>query len=134
VVTLITSIHIFVCVLLIIIVLLQQGKGSDIGAGLGGNNQSVFGARGTASLLSKVTTVAAVTFMCTSLFLAYLSSKESTRSILKDDAKVNVSPTPVASETPTSAENALTTPASPAPAMTVTPVSTPTPAAASKGK
>lgn len=103
VITLLAWVHIIVCVLLVIIVLFQQGKGSDIGAGLsGGSNQSVFGAQGAATMRSKITVGAAITFMCTSLFLAYVSSRDSSRSILKDEGKPSVvaSPTTETSVTP----------------------------------
>lgn len=99
-VTFLTVIHITVCCLLIIIVLLQQGKGADAGIGLGGSStQSIFGARGAATFLSKLTTGCAVTFMLTSLSLAYLSAKDSSRSLLKEAPKVEVSPTPAVSPT-----------------------------------
>jgi preprotein translocase subunit SecG len=68
--------HVLVSLLLISIVLLQQGKGADIGAAFGGASQTVFGPRGTQSLLSKLTTAAAVIFMITSLALAFTSSKK----------------------------------------------------------
>ena len=69
--TLVTVIHcFFVCPMLIIIVLLQQGKGADMGATFGGGSNTVFGASGADNLLTRVTTVLAVVFMCTSLYLA----------------------------------------------------------------
>jgi preprotein translocase subunit SecG len=70
-----TIIHIFVCFFLITVVLLQSGKGAEIGAAFGGSSQTLFGSRGAASFLSKMTTVAAVVFMLTSLVLAILASK-----------------------------------------------------------
>ena len=75
-ITLITIIHVFVCVFLILVILLQAGKGGGMGAGLGGGGaQSVFGGRGSQTFLSKVTSVSAAIFMVTSLTLAYRSSK-----------------------------------------------------------
>lgn len=69
--TLVTVVHcFFVCPMLIIIVLLQQGKGADMGATFGGGSNTVFGASGADNLLTRVTTVLAVVFMCTSLYLA----------------------------------------------------------------
>jgi preprotein translocase subunit SecG len=68
-------VHVFVSLILIVMVLLQKGKGADIGAAFGGASQTVFGPRGAASFLSKITTGAAVIFMLTSLSLAFLSSK-----------------------------------------------------------
>lgn len=70
-----TVIHIIVCLFLIAIVLLQRGKGAEMGAAFGGSSQTLFGSRGAASFLSKMTTVAAIVFMLTSLTLAILSSR-----------------------------------------------------------
>ena len=61
--------HLLLCVTLVTLVLLQQGKGADAGAALGGSSNSLFGATGANSLMVKVTTGAAVLFMITSLFL-----------------------------------------------------------------
>jgi len=69
-------IHVFVAVLLISMVLLQKGKGADIGAAFGGASQTVFGPRGALSFLSKLTAGAAIVFMITSLGLAFISSKK----------------------------------------------------------
>ncbi len=71
------SIHIVVSVILISMVLLQKGKGADIGAAFGGASQTVFGPRGAQSFLSKLTTGAAIVFMLTSLGLAITTSKKS---------------------------------------------------------
>jgi len=68
----------------VIIVLLQQGKGANMGATFGGSSQTVFGSEGPMPLLNKVTTLAAVTFMITSISLAYISSHKSTSSVMKD--------------------------------------------------
>jgi preprotein translocase subunit SecG len=80
---LITAIHIVVCVILILVVLLQSGKGADLaGAFGGGATQTAFGSRGPASFLSKLTTVAAIVFMVTSLSLALIGNKRQERSIM----------------------------------------------------
>jgi preprotein translocase subunit SecG len=77
------TIHIIVSISLIIIVLLQAGKGAEMGATFGtGGSQSLFGVGGGATLLSKLTTGAAIVFMLSSLLLAYLSSKPSTSSVM----------------------------------------------------
>jgi preprotein translocase subunit SecG len=68
-------IHVFVCLFLIAVVLLQSGKGAEIGAAFGGSSQTLFGSRGAASFLGKMTTVAAVIFMLTSLILAIVTAK-----------------------------------------------------------
>jgi preprotein translocase subunit SecG len=74
-------VHILACLFLIAVVLLQSGKGAEIGAAFGGSSQTLFGSRGSASFLSKMTTVVAVVFMVTSLTLAVVTSKGS--SVLK---------------------------------------------------
>jgi len=70
-----TVIHIVVCLFLIAVVLLQSGKGAEMGAAFGGSSQTLFGSRGAASFLGKMTTVAAIVFMLTSLTLAVVTSK-----------------------------------------------------------
>ena len=77
-------IHIIVCIALIMIVLLQTGKGADMGAAFGGGgSNTLFGAAGAATFLSKMTTAAAVIFMLTSLWLAYMASDRGGASILE---------------------------------------------------
>ncbi len=71
------SLHVIVSAILILMVLLQKGKGADIGATFGGASNTVFGPRGAQSFLAKLTTGAAVLFMVTSLGLAITSSKKS---------------------------------------------------------
>ncbi len=73
-----TVLHIVLCMILILVILLQPGKGSDIGAAFGGGGASstVFGPRGAGSLLTQATTVAAVLFMCTSITLAIYSDQQ----------------------------------------------------------
>jgi preprotein translocase subunit SecG len=69
-------IHILVCVFLIIVVLLQSGKAADLAGAFGGmGSQTAFGPRGSATLLSKATTISAVLFMLTSLTLSILATK-----------------------------------------------------------
>jgi len=71
----ITIIHILVCFALIMIVLLQAGKGAEMGAAFGGASQTIFGSSGAMGFLSKLTTVVAVVFMITSLILTFSSTK-----------------------------------------------------------
>lgn len=81
---LLTFLHIIVCLFLILVVLLQTGKGADLaGAFGGGGSQTAFGARGATTLLHKITTGAAATFMTTSLVLAIVASKPSS-SVVED--------------------------------------------------
>lgn len=72
---LVIAIHFIVCIFMIIVILLQAGKGADIGAAFGGGSQTVFGTRGAATFLSKVTTVSAIIFLMTSIYLAQLSKE-----------------------------------------------------------
>lgn len=75
---LITIVHVFVCLFLIIVVLLQSGKSGDIAAAFGGQgSQTAFGPRGAATALSKATTWSAVIFMLTSISLSVLSARKS---------------------------------------------------------
>src|SRR5436305_14248521 len=72
------TIHIIVCIFLIIVVLLQSGKSADLaGAFGGGGSTSTFGPRGAASALSRATTVAVVIFMVTSISLSIRASRGS---------------------------------------------------------
>jgi len=71
---LVKILHIAVAVFLILVVLLQTGKGAEMGAAFGGSSQTLFGGGGPAGFMAKLTTAAAVCFMVTSLGLAYLSS------------------------------------------------------------
>ena len=70
-------IHVVVCFALIMIVLLQTGKGADMGAAFGGgSSQTLFGPRGAGTILSKLTVIAAVVFMITSISLSYIRGTE----------------------------------------------------------
>ena len=76
--------HVLVSIALIAIVLLQSGKGAEMGASFGASgSQSVFGAGGGNTFMSKLTTGAAIIFMLTSLTLAYRSSQPGTSSVMK---------------------------------------------------
>lgn len=91
----VVTLHVFVCVLLILIVLLQTGKGAEIGAVLGGSgSQTLFGSTGATTFLSKLTTVIAIVFMLTSLVLAYMSGHRHSDSIMLN------TPAPVEQKTP----------------------------------
>ena len=93
--TLIVILHVIVSVALILVILLQTGKGSDIGAVFGGgSSQTLFGSTGPTSFLSKLTAGAAIIFMLTSLFLAYFSGTGGTRSIMKSGGAAPVQSMP----------------------------------------
>lgn len=80
--TFVLVIHLIVCFFLIAIVLIQGGKGAELGAAFGGSSQTLFGARGAATVFSKMTTIAAIIFMLTSFTLAIVASKSS--SVVKE--------------------------------------------------
>lgn len=84
--TLLLIVHVLVCLFLIFIVLIQSGKGADLGAAFGGSSQTLFGSRGAATFFSKLTTIAAIVFMLTSLSLAVVSVR--TGSIIKKTVPV----------------------------------------------
>jgi len=69
----ITIIHIVVCLMLILVVLLQAGKGASMGAAFGGSSQTIFGSSGPGTFLGKMTTVIATVFILTALSLSYFS-------------------------------------------------------------
>ncbi len=84
---LVTTLHVIICFFLIIVVLLQSGKAADLAGAFGGmGSQTVFGPRGTATVLSKATTIAASLFMITSLALAIMADRisPSTGSVLEN--------------------------------------------------
>jgi preprotein translocase subunit SecG len=80
-----TVLHVVVCVFLIAVVLLQRGKGAEMGAVFGGGASStVFGSRGGANFLTKMTTVSAALFMITSLSLAYITTDQAGDKLFED--------------------------------------------------
>lgn len=102
--TIITVLHVLVCFALILIVLLQAGKGAEMGAAFGGASQTIFGSTGAMGFLSKLTTIAAVIFMVTSLLLAFTSTRRAS-SVIKEgpaqSAPAETQPVPVLPQVPT---------------------------------
>jgi len=82
--TLIVIVHVLICFLMIGAILLQSGKGAEIGAAFGGSSQTVFGSRGPANFLRKFTVVVAAVFMVTSLSLAILAKQRNVSSTIID--------------------------------------------------
>lgn len=119
--TAIVIVHISVSLALILVILLQTGKGADIGAVFGGgSSQTLFGSSGPTSFLSKLTAVAATVFMITSLFLAYTSGRSPSSSIMEGGAPVQTAPalpgqpaSPKAPGTPAAPGGAAPIPAQP---------------------
>ena len=102
---LVTIIHIIVCLILVVVVLLQSGKAADLAGAFGGmGSQTVFGPRGSATVLSKATTVSAVLFMLTSLTLSILATRggSATPDLLKKTlpSSAQKSPVPAQSKAP----------------------------------
>jgi preprotein translocase subunit SecG len=80
-----TFLHVLVCLLMIMIILLQTGKGAEMGAAFGGGySQTLFGSAGPVGFLNKLTTVVAIFFMVTSLFLAFLAGHTPTKSLMDE--------------------------------------------------
>jgi len=75
------AVHVTVCITLVIIILIQQGKGAEVGAVFGGSSNTVFGASGAGNVLTRTTSALAVIFFATSLYLAYASSQRASGSI-----------------------------------------------------
>jgi preprotein translocase subunit SecG len=77
----ITTIHVLSCIFLILVVLLQTGKGADMGAVFGGSSSTVFGSSGAGTFLTRLTTATAIVFMLTSLSLTYFSARRNTATV-----------------------------------------------------
>jgi preprotein translocase subunit SecG len=101
-VVLLTIIHVIVCIFLVVVVLLQSGKAADLAGAFGGmGSQTVFGPRGSATVLSKATTIAAALFMCTSLTLSIMAQRagHGTPSLLNKVKPVPAQSTPAPTQT-----------------------------------
>ena len=88
-ITLLTVFHVVVCILLVVVVLLQFGKGAELGTISGGASQQIFSSAAKGNVMTKATTILAVLFMLNSILLTVLTSKESKKSLL-DDEGINV--------------------------------------------
>lgn len=108
---LVVTMHVLVCFMIIAVVLLQAGKGADIGSAFGGSgSQAVFGSMGTPTLLGKVTAGVAIAFMLTSFWLASHGGKRGTTIM------------------PATESSAPAAPSTPAPAAAPGPATVPAPA------
>lgn len=99
--TFVVIIHVITCMFMIGAILLQSGKGAEIGAAFGGSSQTVFGSRGPANFLSKLTIVFASVFMVTSLSLAILAKERTFSSTV-----IDLNQKPAATTTPAPASDA----------------------------
>src|ERR1051325_1968750 len=87
-VTFLTILHVFVCLFLILVVLLQAGRGGGMGIAFGGGgSQTVFGSSGAGNFLTRLTSITAVIFMCTSLVLAHNSSQQDSKRLQRLETK-----------------------------------------------
>lgn len=111
---LLTIVHVVICVFLVIVVLLQSGKAADLAGAFGGmGSQTAFGPRGSATVLSKATTIAAALFMVTSLSLAILATRSagSAASVVersKGAATKTATPAPAGTPAPTGGSPSVT--------------------------
>lgn len=130
--------HIIACLALILIVLLQTGRGAEMGAAFGGASQTLFGGSGGNTFLTRLTTGAAIVFMLTCLGLTYMSSGPSTRSVM-ENAPVDKPQGPALPEatpvqpSPGQPPEARTPAAEPAPEAGKEPVKSETPPPAEEG-
>ena len=94
--TFLIALHVMVCIVLVTVVLLQRGKGADMGAAFGGGGaNTVFGGRGAGNFLTKLTSACAAIFMLTSISLAYVNLHDEGGQIFDSDSQAN-SEAPVA--------------------------------------
>ena len=115
----ILSVHILLALMIIALVLMQRGKGAEAGAGFGsGASGTVFGARGTATLFSKLTAVFAALFFGTSLLLAYMGTRSPSEptSVLERAAQAEAHTPNAAKPAAAPAPPSAPAPAAPAPA------------------
>jgi preprotein translocase subunit SecG len=91
----ITIVHVVVSIGLILVVLLQTGKGAEIGAVFGGSSSTIFGSSGAGNFLTRLTTGMAIVFMITSLMLGYFSGRRPSATIFDNRAPVNEPATPL---------------------------------------
>src|SRR5947207_1433678 len=83
---LVTIVHVLACFILVLTVLLQAGKGADIGAVFGGASTTIFGSSGAGNFLTRLTTGAAIVFMITSLTLTYGASHRVSATLMPESA------------------------------------------------
>src|SRR3954464_15905986 len=96
--TLITVLHVFTCILLVLVVLIQSGKGAEISTSFGGSSQTVFGASGGANFFTRFTSGAAAVFMITSMALTLMGG-QSKKSVFETGVMNQTSPAKAASQT-----------------------------------
>ena len=124
----VTILHVVVSVGLILVVLLQTGKGAEIGAVFGGSSSTIFGSSGAGNFLTRLTTGMAIVFMITSLALGYFAGRKPSATIFDSRTPVAVpNAQPVAPAQPQSAPAAGPAPATPAAQESTKPAKAPNP-------
>ncbi len=108
----ITIIHVIVSIGLILVVLLQTGKGAEVGAVFGGSSATIFGSSGAGNFLTKLTSGMAIVFMFTSLALGYFAGRKPSATIFDNRAPVTAPAAPAQPSTPAS-EPKATAPSAP---------------------
>ncbi len=96
--TLVTILHVLACFILIMVVLLQAGKGANMGAAFGGSSQTVFGSSGAGTFLGKMTAAVAIVFMLTSLILTYSAGHRGSALFDRSKAPITRQAPPVAAQ------------------------------------
>jgi preprotein translocase subunit SecG len=121
----VTIIHVIVSIGLILVVLLQTGKGAEMGAVFGGSSSTIFGSSGAGNFLTRLTTGMAIVFMITSLTLGYFSGRRSSTSVF--DARSESAPVGSPKPLPGAAPQAIPPPPQPTPAQQAPAPKTPPP-------
>ena len=109
--TLVTILHVLACFVLILVVLLQAGKGANMGAAFGGSSQTVFGSSGAGTFLGKLTATVAIIFMLTSLILTYTAGHRGSSLVERSKIPITQQAPPAAS--PDAAKQPVLPPATP---------------------
>ena len=123
----ITIVHVIVSIGLILVVLLQTGKGAEVGVVFGGSSSTIFGSSGAGNFLTRLTTGMAIVFMITSLTLGYFAGKKPTATIFDDRAPAALPNAPAPQSAPAQPQAAPeggaqpSAPATPADAKSKTP-------------
>jgi preprotein translocase subunit SecG len=132
--TVITIIHVMACIFLVLVVLLQTGKGAEMGAVFGGSSSTVFGSSGAGTFLSRLTTATAIIFMLTSLSLTYFSARRNSATVFDSISAPPPAAEPEAPAAPEAGgapqEGAPPAPAAPAAPQAAAPAEQPAPNAA----
>jgi len=110
--TFVTIVHVLTCILLVLVVLVQSGKGAEISASFGGSSQTVFGASGGANFFTRFTSGAAIVFMVTSIVLTLMSG-QNRKSVFETGAATAATSTTSTATTGTTS-NAPANPGTPA--------------------